>query len=268
MAINLDRSGSCTVQSGVIPDNLIEYTNENYEKIYDSRPENRAVVVMHRTDGTTFDYEAKRWSQSYLNTPVWSPDSDEFQNKSYMFGGMDSFSNGSVNGPLPDIFKPYLDFVNKEYDSPFFNQVVVNWYSSGYDFIPFHSDFCRSGCTTMDDTVMVINLCKSSNSSKSSKKQVHDSFEDYDMCRKFVIKPKRTQVNAREVTVPLLELTLRQGTYIKMVGLNVGGFQHGVPKKIHPSYSDVTRVSVTFRRYVDSEKKTTDNSEFFSLFDS
>ena len=92
----------------------------------------------------------KRYQQSFMKTPPISwfqkektldePTSDELRptyRTSYMFSGFDDTKN---QGELPEIFQPYLNCVNQMFPDCHFNQVSINWYENGEDYIPFHRD--------------------------------------------------------------------------------------------------------------------------------
>jgi alkylated DNA repair dioxygenase AlkB len=201
----LDSNKLSWVEVDKLPDNLIQYSNENFDKMFSYHPDLRAKVIMYDKE-----VDCHRWQQSYLHTPKYR----NLVNTSYMFCG----KNSDIKDTLPDEFQVLFDHVNTN----LYNQVTINWYDDGNDYIAYHSDY-TAGLNTTD--ILVVNLVKNE-----------------DQLRKFCIKPKSKNFNYlnRKVEIPLYN-----GTIIKMCGDTQLEFRHGVPKvKDAPK-----RISLSFRSY-------------------
>jgi hypothetical protein len=114
-----------------------------YNKLQELKPSNKSVVsVFDKTRGLYEDRIVSRTYCSYGVTPIF----DSNTNKSYMFNEHQDY--------IPDILLPYLDFarsLDKRY-----NNIYINWYGSGDDFIDPHSD-----CTAKmvdNSSILIINL--------------------------------------------------------------------------------------------------------------
>jgi alkylated DNA repair dioxygenase AlkB len=68
-------------------------------------------------------------------------DAEYKKKSSYMFSGHDDTKN---NGELPAVFQPYFDYIKSKFPDCDFNQVSINWYENGQDYIAFHRD-CEVG---------------------------------------------------------------------------------------------------------------------------
>lgn len=99
-----------------IPDRLIP-NEEKFEELWSLHPtiQNKVMIRGHLKT-------MPRFQQSYI--------------KDYWFSGMNSLSKS-----LPKPFKPYLDYFNdlEEYGGKF-NQVLLNWYQNGHNYIGSHRD--------------------------------------------------------------------------------------------------------------------------------
>jgi alkylated DNA repair dioxygenase AlkB len=149
-----------------------------------------------------------------MQTPRY--DKEIFYNKNYMFSGKEEVSEN-----LPEQFLPYLEYVNKEYGMEY-NQVVVNWFENGDDYIPLHCDCEISKLENSD--VIVVSIGAN---------------------RTFRVKslPKSKQQYIENV-----DITCRDGTVVCMKGNIQRDFKHGIPK----STGILPRISVSFRAYVPS----------------
>ena len=92
----------------------------DFDELWDLHPEERGTIAI-------FGRETKvpRWQQSY--------------ERGYYFSGM---MHEAL--PLPDPFRPFLDEIRKvgygRSSSAGFNEILVNWYQDGSDYIGPHSD--------------------------------------------------------------------------------------------------------------------------------
>jgi alkylated DNA repair dioxygenase AlkB len=193
-----------------LPEHLINYTNEYFDKMYSLRPEISKVLVGPEKN----EVITERRHASYLNTPSLVLDTE----KSYMFSGMDTSNN---NQDLPEIFKPLMKYMNEKRDDskfpkfPEYNQVVVNWYENGNEYIPFHSD-CETGFAD-NANVAIISL---------------GSTRTFELVKK----------------TPLQETTslpCEHGTIIYMCGDTQKQFRHGIRK----DECEGRRISISFRSF-------------------
>jgi hypothetical protein len=193
-----------------LPEHLINYTNEYFDKMYSLRPEISKVLVGPDKD----EVITERRHTSYLNTPPLVLGTD----KSYMFSGMDTSNN---NQDLPEVFKPLLEYINENRNHldfpkfPEYNQVVVNWYENGNEYIPFHSD-CETGFAD-NANVAIISL---------------GSTRIFELVRKTPLK---------ETT----SLPCEHGTIVYMCGDTQKQFRHGIRK----DDCEGRRMSVSFRSF-------------------
>lgn len=86
-----------------------------FNQLWALHPEQRGQV---RLLGNVIN--TPRWHKSYIN--------------SYHFSGMNHAAD-----PLPPILQPLLDWAKTAFQQPF-NQVLLNWYQDGGDYIGPHSD--------------------------------------------------------------------------------------------------------------------------------
>jgi alkylated DNA repair dioxygenase AlkB len=113
----------------------MDYSDNNFESLFDLKPEKYSEVTIKRTlptddQNTHFSIVSHRYHKSYLNTPKF----DDKRHKNYMFKGL----NEENDKNLPKEFQPFYDYIRK-FD-PDYNQVTINWFENGLDFIPNHID--------------------------------------------------------------------------------------------------------------------------------
>ena len=123
-----------------------------------------------------------------------------------------------INEPVPEAFKPFLDFMNE--GTTTYNQMVVNYYKDGSEFIPMHSD-CKVGMVD-DASITVIHL---------------DNGEPDEPRRIFMLR-------AREGATKL-EIKCTQGAVVTMIGATQEEFRHGVAE----DETKYKRISLTFRSF-------------------
>jgi alkylated DNA repair dioxygenase AlkB len=194
---------------------LIEYTKKQYPKLLQLRPIERGKVVLYNEE-----IQSSRWHRSYLKTPTRS---DAHQSRSYMYSGKDPYDDTS----LPELFQPYLDFSNKGNPKDEYNQVIVNWYLDGNDFIAAHSD-CQMNMKP-NAGIAIISLCEKE--------------EDF---RELQFKPKKNCVAENDFIYRDLKISALNGSIITMYGDTQNKFRHKVPKSLHIKTS---RISITLRKF-------------------
>ena len=110
----------------------------NFETLWSLKPEKRGVVRMFGKET-----EVARWQQAY--------------DRPYYFSGM---THDAV--PLPKEFKPFLDELRasdyNDFCSTGFNEVLVNWYEDGSDYIGPHSDDVRQLVKGTDGNTLIYSL--------------------------------------------------------------------------------------------------------------
>ncbi len=213
--IYLTKSKSAWICIGWISDELFHFTKNHYQQLFDLRPTERGKVIL-------YDKEVKtnRWQTCYLQTPLYS---DVHLKRSYMYSGRD-FNNETS---LPKLFQPYLDFINKEEKNSLYNQVIVNWYADGNDFIAAHSD-CQINML-QDAGIAIITLC-----------------EDDNDARVLRFTQKNTNKNENDYIYHQLKIKTLNGCVVTMYGDTQIKFRHKVPKALHINTS---RISLTFRKF-------------------
>lgn len=213
-AFNL--SPKSTIDVSYIPEELIQYANENFKRLFELHPEKRGAVIMFEQETPS-----ARWYQSYMNTPEYDPK----LGYSYMFSGL----KRDVQEKLPDEFVPFLEYMNKGLPKgEEYNQVVINWYENGEDYIAYHSD-CEVGMQPNADIAM-ISLTPAPNT-------------DVEHSRIFKFVPKKSE----KTLYASLSFICRNGLLISMKGQTQTEFRHGVPK--NPSH-EYPRISITFRKFL------------------
>jgi alkylated DNA repair dioxygenase AlkB len=196
-----------------LPDLLIEYATKHFDDLYKHRPEKYGVVLVgHDKEEKTCDRSFK----SYLKTPPL----DDSCSKSYMFSGKDQSANQE---DLPEKFKPFLDYMKTI--NPNYNQVVVNYYSGGKEYIPLHSD-CELGMISGADIAMI-------NLDNSNSQEEHRIFQ-----------LKRTEAR-KDVSIQQLGILLKHGMILQMCGDTQKQYKHGVNK----DSTTYKRISITFRQF-------------------
>ena len=214
--IALTKNNSSYVTIDKIPEDLLEYSNKNYKKLYELHPTNKHKIIIHNNE-----MQVNRYSKSYLNTP----DMDNIinQNHSYMYSGFEK----NVNDELPNEFVPYYDYFLTKNSN--YNQAIVNWYDDGNDYIAYHSD-CMIGLIE-NSSITMVNL--------------NENNDD----RKIVFKAKNIIEEEDNFLVKKFEIPLINGLVVEMNGKIQNEFRHGVPKlDINNDNFDKSRISISFRQ--------------------
>jgi alkylated DNA repair dioxygenase AlkB len=229
--ISLMKDDSSWIEVQFIPNELIDYATEKFDELFQLHPAQKGNVVMYGKE-----LKSSRWHQSYMETPKRDP----AMKHSYMFCGLED--SPAINQPLPVPFQPFNDYMLQK-DSKY-NQMVANWYKDGLDYIAQHSD-CEMGM--IDNAVISLINLNQSNLTEN--------------CRIFRIRPKFADQNAGALYSEY-QVILRHGLLITMGGHFQKQFKHGVPKVLpmrNQSLIPVPRMSLSFRQFASSKKRTNDD---------
>ncbi len=197
-----------------LSDELFNYSKENYKELFNLHPDERGKVIM-------FDQEitSPRWHRSYLYQPKYNPT----RKRSYMYSGLNEYEDLT----LPYQFQVYLDFMNKNENLDKFNQIIVNWYKDGNDFIAPHTDCIKD--LIPNSEISIITLC-----------------EDENNPRELRFKPIKLKNEINDNLYNQVKIKLKNGCIISMYGETQLKFKHSIPKNLNNSTS---RISLTFRKY-------------------
>lgn len=206
MITNLTTSGSAYIKIDTLSNELIEYATNNFELLFNLHPKQRGRIIMRdRKTSEASEVESSRWHKSYLNTPTYDADRHV---SSYMYCGLQKYEYT----PLPIEFQPFIE----KFDT---NQVTINWYENGSDYIAPHSD-CIKDLEKGTDIVII-------------------SLNEDD--RIFRIKSK---VTTNDSICKNLDIVTTNGMIISMCGDMQNKFRHTVPKKENAK----RRISITCRK--------------------
>lgn len=198
-----------------LSEDLLHYTKENYQDLFELHPQQRGKVVMFNDE----ECISPRWHRSYLH----QPERKTAQKHSYMYSGLEKFEDLS----LPKPFQKFLDFLNEKEEKQPFNQVIVNWYENGKDYIAPHSD-CEQGIIP-NTGISIVTLC-----------------EDAKMPRELRITPKNLKSETNDNLYKHLKIKLEHGCIITMFGDTQKKFKHSIPKAFD---NQTSRISLTFRKF-------------------
>jgi len=174
------------------------------------------VVVFDKNTQEYVDKKIFRKYKSYLNVPGFDPTTK----KSYMFSSSREAEQRFV--PLPEQAKPVLDFLkNNSLDD--FNQAVLNWYSSGSEYIEMHSD-CEKKLKP-GSTIAIATITDAED--EEIRELVFQSRDDYNKAE----------------TVNGFSVRLEDGSVVIMGGDFQKAFRHG----LMPLETNSKRLSLTFR---------------------
>ena len=220
MATKHQLSDNSWIEWDTISPELQQYTIDNFEQLFNLHPPNKGQIIMNKPDGLVWN--SPRYHKCYGQTPAYDPK----LKYSYMFTGMDN--QDQRNDPLPSLFQPYLDYLNSQCDIDKYNQVVINWYASGEDYIANHSD-CDIG---MVDGYDIASITLGSS-----------TYCDSRYMRFQVIQKENHNLQNKSFCLPL-----KNGRIIRMCGKTQQEFRHGVPK-CHEIIGDMRRIGITFRKF-------------------
>lgn len=211
--IYLSESKKSWITINWLSDDLLNYSSENYHHLFDLHPLQRGKVVMFDNDVVS-----PRWHRSYLHQPKINPE----LKRSYMYSGKDKFEDLS----LPFRFQPFLDFLNEKEEEKY-NQVIVNWYENGKDYIAPHSD-CLNGIVA-NSGITIITLC-----------------EDEIRSRELRFIPKNLVNERNDSLYKQVKINMKHGCVITMYGNTQKYFRHSIPKDLT---NPTSRISLTFRKF-------------------
>ena len=212
--IFLTKSNSAWITIEWISEELREYSQTYYQEMFYLHPIERGKVVMFGEE-----VNSPRWHRSYLKIPT----QDIRKERSFMYSGKEFYEDLS----LPARFQPYLDFLNEKKGQEEFNQVIVNWYADGNDFIAAHSD-CEMGMKS-GAGISIITLC-----------------EDVNSCRELRFTAKNLKEIENDNIYKHVKIDTTHGSIITMHGDTQKKFRHKVPKCLG---MDSSRISLTFREF-------------------
>lgn len=211
----LTKSKSAWITIEWISDKLISSTKKQYKNLFNLRPLDRGKVIM-------FDKEtpSQRWHKSYLKTPLRK---SIHEKRSYMYSGKEFDGEAT----LPILFQPYLDELNKNENVDFFNQVIINWYLNGNDFIAAHSDCQLEMKPNASISILTLN-------------ENDDDFREL----KFI--SKKTNADNDDSIYNQVKIAALDGCIITMHGDLQQKFRHKISKNL---FIKTSRISMTFRKF-------------------
>ncbi len=186
-----------------------EPNSDAFNKLFELKPDERCKIINFKEETTR-----ERFSRSYLNVPKYNPDI----HKTYMFSGFET----DAETELPSEFLPYFKLVNLKDDE--YNQVTVNWYENGNDYVPYHRD-CTTGMKEDSDIVI------------------------YSLGSPRIISfiPNEKTKKERPSAEPL-NIVLNHGDVLRMKGQLQMEYKHSILKELNPNSG--RRISISFRAYI------------------
>ena len=213
--IYLTRSKSAWLTITWLTEALMEYSKKNFHHLFEMHPAQRGNVILYGNEVST-----QRWYKSYLQTPVRS---EAYTNRSYMYANKENYSETA----LPILFQPFLDEINKNENEDKYNQVIVNWYANGNDYIAAHSD-CQLFMKP-NASIAILSL--------------YNKEENF---RILQFTPKNINDIENDFIYHKLKIAALQGCIITMHGDTQQKFRHKIPKDVAIATS---RISITFRKF-------------------
>lgn len=192
--MNITKDSWCIVKK-IKKDNKII---PDFEELWNLKPESREIIkIMGK------EYPVPRWQTIYL--------------KPYNFNGMKMKSQKEI----PECLNKIYDFANSRCKNKF-NQMLINWYKNGHDYIGFHSDDEKEIVEESD--IFSLTLCD-----KSCKRIFRIKKEQQTVC----------------------DIELKNRVYIIMGGKFQKELKHGVPKISGKKGENCgRRVNITFRQLI------------------
>lgn len=211
-----DAAGTCWLEISALPDDLARRAAREFDDVFALHPVHRGTIV-NLSGGES---ERARWHQSFFRTPPCPSVAD--MTMPYMFGARDEVSSG----PPPSLFQSLMDHVNATAELPY-NQMVVNWYADGSDWMPQHVDWNAGMAPGAAQRIVTISLGGSRVFRVSAKKRLPDD----------------------DVALPDgMDIPVAHGTIVTMCGSAFHDkYKHGVPKVPEAG----PRISVTLRHYTE-----------------
>lgn len=114
----------------------------DFQELWEHHPQDRGKVMVGKQKREII---TSRWHECFGATPL-----PESAPKSFMFHG----KIPPKSRPLPPSFQRLVEYMCEK-DNVQYNQIVINWYKDGRDFIAQHSDYCVG----LEGEVVVMNIC-------------------------------------------------------------------------------------------------------------
>jgi len=205
------------IKLNYIPQNLIDYANVNYDKMVNliKTPNKSNVMVFNKnySNPQLVEEICERYYKSYLNTPKYPTNS----NKSFMFSGKNL---NEIQSNLPDIFKPYYNYIKNLNTN--YNQIVVNYYETEKDYIPYHRDWTYNMIPNYEISILTLNQ-------KNQKNRIFN-IQSIDNNKKYNIE-------------------LFNGLIITMGGQFQSNYRHAILKLSNNNFIN-KRLGITFRQFI------------------
>lgn len=209
--LNLNKEGSSWVDGFMCPLRV----NEDFGDLWSIKPEERgSIKIMGKT------VSVPRTQQSY--------------GKGYWFSGMEHTAL-----PVPGIVQKYLDWANttpysQMYRFPGFDEVLINWYENGAEYIGAHSDDESGMRVGVAGETIVLAI----------------TFQERPPNRIFRVKPKaklgKTTEERKQLGKERSDIEMVDGLVLVMGGRCQKTHTHQIPK----TKLDVgRRISITFRSF-------------------
>ena len=248
--VHLDTVGKCPLGIGLIPKYLQNYAEHQFEDLFRLHPLTKANVVnyentniqtgQHEIDHTRPHY-ATRWSKSYnANIPVIDDDhpvqEDSFWGLYNTTTQISSLPPCPTTFDLPYQFQPFETYVKQNFSdvqSKFrqdkkgwreYNQVVINWFQDGNDYIPLQTESTKGSKHKSIVTIFI------------SEAYVEDESR---IIRFVPIPPGPTSL------ITSIDIVARHGTVITMGGKMQETFFHADLKTPHRFIARA--ISITFK---------------------
>ncbi len=211
-----------------LPKPLSNKLQKKYWKIEEHRPQGKSFVLVY--DKETQTHKQKFIYRTYINF-LNTPKFDDSVKKSYMFCG-------DVRGEIPQVFSEIFDYALSL--DPNYNQMTVNYYEDGDDFIEPHSD-----CTAkmIDNAkILIVNVVPKGSLPRPfvftvKNKEPGRLIQIDDIMRTSMIENN-------------LNIQTKNGTVIEMSREDQEIYRHEVPKTGNPSHKKIT---ITFRQMKNND---------------
>lgn len=218
MRTKINLSDNSWVELDNLPQDLLDYTKNNFEQLFACHPAKKGKVIVKNKE--ICEINSPRYHKCYGKTPSFDPN----LKYSYMFTGFDN--QEQRNDPLPTLFQPYLDYINQN-NANSYNQIVINWYSDGKDYIAKHAD-CYVG---MIDDYNIASITLGSNNYKDNREML------------FYRKGHGIKENVNSYK-------LINGLILYMCGDTQKEYRHSIPPNSNLDLEgDPRRIGLTFRQF-------------------
>ena len=215
LTLSLTDTNSSWVELSAIPAELLEYSVEHFDELFEHHPKEKHNIISKDTGD---DCKVFRWQRSYLNTPDYDSSDEYFKTHYFIYSGLDTSKN---NDELPNMFVPFYEHIKRQDNR--YNQVVINWYDSD-DYIAFHRDCQRK--LLKDVPIIVLTLTE-------------------EPCREFEIIPYEDNSDMIKSNFDNVKIIAKNGLLLKMCGEFQTEFRHGVKQNKNAG----RRISISFRAF-------------------